>query len=162
MNFFTAANLIHPDIRDADPTSLARTDNYRGKYPHLRPMPEGEGGEYCAPDGEDYPLTNKLDYAFFKRRMVRTTPGGQSWVEEKVDCAAAQRTPFEDPWRAERDAKRAQAKKDWPRQEIYPEESFYYVAGPGGLKLRHGLRFCAGAYKDTTAYQGGFRVGRDR
>ena len=60
--------------------SLARTDNYRGKYPHIGPRPEWDKTG-AVDDGELYPLTNKLDYVFFKRHMVRDATEGNSWTE---------------------------------------------------------------------------------
>ena len=66
-----------------DRRSLARTDSYRGKYPHMGPRPL-ECKEGTVTDGELYPLTNKLDYVFFKRHMVPSeTKDGHvnKWVE---------------------------------------------------------------------------------
>lgn len=44
-------------------TSLARDHTYRGKYPYT----VGGDDALAVDDGEDYPLTNKLDYVFTKR-----------------------------------------------------------------------------------------------
>lgn len=59
-------------------SSLARTDNYRGKYPHMGPRPEWVT-EGTVTDGARYPLTNKLDYVFFKRTMIQQPDG--SWKQ---------------------------------------------------------------------------------
>lgn len=65
-------------MKTIDPVSLARTDSYRGKYPHMAPMPDGTT-EGTVTDGGRYPLTNKLDYVFFKRPMVQQPDG--SWKQ---------------------------------------------------------------------------------
>lgn len=49
--------------------SLERKDSYRGKYPYDGPQPDGTTTNTVT-DGEDYPLTNKLDYVFCKRPMI--------------------------------------------------------------------------------------------
>lgn len=46
-----------------------------------------------------------------------------------------------DPWAAERKEKFGTAKKDWPRNRIYPEESWFFEMGKNGLKIRHSLRY---------------------
>ncbi len=56
--------------------SLERKENYRGKYSALAPAVDGTVDattvDYITgqPRGEEYPLTNKLDYVFFKRPMT--------------------------------------------------------------------------------------------
>lgn len=49
-------------------SSLERMENYRGKYDHTGPGPDVTTPVVA--DGGSYPLTNKLDYVFFKRPMV--------------------------------------------------------------------------------------------
>lgn len=75
VNDYVQQNFIHPDVVSAAPAvdSLARADNYRGKYPFSGPSPDGSTADTVL-DGAAYPLTNKLDYAFFKRPMEHTTP----------------------------------------------------------------------------------------
>ncbi|WP_251447037.1 hypothetical protein [Vermiculatibacterium agrestimuris] len=81
-----AAKHLRSRTRQVNVSSLKRTDNYRGKYPHDRPRPiplvtsptyeadvaayYAEVGHLIAADGPRYPLTNKLDYVFFKRPMI--------------------------------------------------------------------------------------------
>lgn len=153
VNFFIAANMIHPAIRDADPASLARTDNYRGKYPHMGPG----ATEGAVDDGEDYPLTGKLDYAFFKRKMTKQKDG--VWRQEKASRVVG--AAFTDPFEAERNAKRTQAKKDWPRRRVYPEEAWFYEIVDGAVKLSHSLRFLPDMYLRTTRIGVPFRPGRE-
>lgn len=143
VDWFARVNMVHPDLRDADPTSLERTDNYRGKYPHMGPRPEGET-EGTVADGERYPLTNKLDYAFFKRKMVRDPEHPDRWVEVKRGTAPL--AGITDPWAEEREEKWAQAVREWPRRRIYPEEAFVPVFGDEGLVLKHGLRYLPHEY----------------
>lgn len=60
---YVAEHYVHPDLVNADPTSLSRADNYRGEY---------NGAE----DGNSYPLTSHLDYAFVQQPFVATANGG--------------------------------------------------------------------------------------
>lgn len=65
-------------LTPAQVKSLDRVDTYRGKYPASTPMQDGQTDAYVVKDakgnyiGESYPLTNKLDYVFFKRPMGHT------------------------------------------------------------------------------------------
>lgn len=71
VNAYVAENFVYNDAdlrAPADPSSLARTDSYRGKYPHSGPAPDGNTNGAVL-DGEKFPLTNKLDYVFLKRPM---------------------------------------------------------------------------------------------
>lgn len=52
-----------------------------------------------------------------------------------------------DEWAAEREEKYAQAVHDWPRNEIYPEEAWYFAPGKDGWKICHSLRYLPGARK---------------
>ncbi|MEL4860236.1 hypothetical protein AAEU42_03185 [Pseudoflavonifractor phocaeensis] len=73
---FVADKFIYPDLNTPTPAqvaSLSRADSYRGKYP-TTPMVPGNTDGSDVQDGEKYPLTNKLDYTFFKRPMVHDTP----------------------------------------------------------------------------------------
>lgn len=60
---YVAEHYVHPDLVNADPTSLSRADNYRGEY---------NGAE----DGSSYPLTSHLDYAFVQQPFVATANDG--------------------------------------------------------------------------------------
>lgn len=85
VNDYVAANLVHPDLAGANPCSLAREDNYRGQYSEI-PV-----------NGEDYPLTNHIDYAFVQQpfrkegdRYVQTAgkvdyPWAYGWVACTID-----------------------------------------------------------------------------
>ncbi len=70
--------------------SLTRADSYRGKYP-TTPQALGPNGNIIddgtvKPDGENYPLTNKLDYVFFKRPMECTESDSGTMVwSQKAD-----------------------------------------------------------------------------
>lgn len=69
-------------LTSAQVASLERVDTYRGKYPATAPAVDGTveaatmvkdaKGNWL---GESYPLTNKLDYVFFKRPMERVATG---------------------------------------------------------------------------------------
>ncbi len=65
-----------------------------------------------------------------------------------------------DEWADEREAKYAQALHDWPRMYIYPEESWYFDWGPGGLTMRHSLRYLPGARKKVVRHGVSFRPPR--
>jgi len=87
VNKYVKDHLIHPELtgEGMDITSMARKDNYRGKYPD-EPAAEGvlnpEGDEYVK-TAEGYPLTNKLDYVFLKRPMEHD--GEAPKVEDYAD-----------------------------------------------------------------------------
>lgn len=51
-----------------------------------------------------------------------------------------------DPWADERANKWETALHDWPRNRIYPEEAWYFVAGENGLEIRHSLRYAPAEY----------------
>lgn len=75
VNEYIKTHLIHPQLREGvDHTSLARAMSYRGKYPWMAPAPV-EDTTGAVADGEDYPLTNKLDYAYVKGTMTRGEDG---------------------------------------------------------------------------------------
>lgn len=57
--------LVHPDLTNADVNSLAREDNYRGKYSQT-PIKNEER--------ISYPLTSHLDYCFVQRPFI---PGNE-------------------------------------------------------------------------------------
>lgn len=70
VNAYVRDHLVHPELRHGvDHASLARKDTYRGKYP------SEIGGGHTVPDGERYPLTSKLDYAFVKGSITRDAAG---------------------------------------------------------------------------------------
>lgn len=81
VNTYVHDNLIHPDLRDnTNYSSLARTDNYRGKYPSSGPAADGTTDGSEVTDGDKY-LTGKLDYAFFKRPMVQDEADPNVWTQ---------------------------------------------------------------------------------
>lgn len=80
---YVEANMVHPDLRTtatqyADHTSadyealcdsIERQHTYRGEFSYMvgKTYDEDPARTYMRDDGEDYPLTNKLDYVFYKR-----------------------------------------------------------------------------------------------
>ena len=100
VNDYVRDHMIHPDLRvNPNVSSLARADNYRGKYPSSAPM--AEGGIDATMDsqrtdykGAEFPLTNKLDYVFLKRPLELTSEGTNSigqpistWTQPGEDTA---------------------------------------------------------------------------
>ena len=86
VNDYVRNNMIHPELQgNKNYDSVARTDNYRGKYPHTGPAEEDKtfanGAAGTVGDGEQYMLTNKLDYVFLKRPMVQDETDPNKWVE---------------------------------------------------------------------------------
>ena len=92
-------NLSLQDNTDATISSLEREDNYRGKYTTTPQALNTDGtvnddGTVCNgvngnPDGTDFPLTNKLDYVFFKRPMERdeaTKPNPDTYAGGNTDA----------------------------------------------------------------------------
>lgn len=71
INEYVKTKFIHPELQgNTNYTSTARVDNYRGEYPSAGPNstnPTVPGGTGAVTDGEDYPLTNKLEYCFAGR-----------------------------------------------------------------------------------------------
>lgn len=73
VNRYILYNLIHPALRgNRNYGSLARADTYRGEEPCVSPSK----GDVFA-DGEKYPLTNKLDYAFYRRAVASNGETGE-------------------------------------------------------------------------------------
>lgn len=87
VNSYVKNTFIHPELRNQTAeqlSSIARTDTYRGKYPHTGPDPEAPlstGGANTVLDGELFPLTNKLDYVFYGRTQSVGHPYSCGWVE---------------------------------------------------------------------------------
>lgn len=74
VNEYVKENFIHPQFKDnTNYSSTARVDTYRGKYIATTPSAESATDDTVVTDGEKYPLTNKLDYAFLRRPMERAT-----------------------------------------------------------------------------------------
>lgn len=71
VNDYISSHFIHPQLAtNTNYTSLARVDNYRGKYPTTAMSEEDAKTDKTAvTNGGEYALTNKLDYVFFKRPM---------------------------------------------------------------------------------------------
>ena len=85
---YVKETMIHPDLQD-DTThlsSLDRTYTYRGAYPHTGPRTDGgdvrlPGGSDTVIDGEQYPLTNKLEYVFAGKTFYADAPYAGGWTE---------------------------------------------------------------------------------
>ena len=120
VNEYVEKNFIHPDLRysvhkgDANSVdytdSLLRENTYRGEYPYDAPMaiPDVTSPTYeadlaayqaqiagtVAADGADYPLTNKLDYVFYKRytEMSQTVTDPDGVPDSGDETAAAAQT----------------------------------------------------------------------
>lgn len=73
-------NFIHPSLRFSNPdnandlealaTSLERQYTYAGKYNNTDDNGDGVFDSGAVTDGDSYPLTNKLDYAFMRRPVI--------------------------------------------------------------------------------------------
>ncbi|WP_251449111.1 hypothetical protein [Vermiculatibacterium agrestimuris] len=120
VNEYVEKNFIHPDLRysvhkgDANSVdytdSLLRENTYRGEYPYDAPVaiPDVTSPTYeadlaayqaqiagtVAADGADYPLTNKLDYVFYKRytEMSQTVTDPDGVPDSGDETAAAAQT----------------------------------------------------------------------
>ncbi|SBV91469.1 exported hypothetical protein [uncultured Eubacteriales bacterium] len=80
VNDYVRENFVHTDLENnTNYSSVARIDNYRGKYPASGPALAGTPSGIT--DGEDFPLTNKLDYVFLKRPMEYDSTAG-AWTQE--------------------------------------------------------------------------------
>lgn len=80
VNDYVKENFVHTDLENnTNYSSVARIDNYRGKYPASGPALAGTPSGIT--DGEDFPLTNKLDYVFMKRPMKYDSTAG-TWTQE--------------------------------------------------------------------------------
>ena len=111
----TAANPNDLTPAEAAVKSLERKYNYRGKYPADGPAADNttspttvddktatnSDGDRILPLGAEYPLTNKLDYVFFKRPMGHdaatkpdptTYPGGSTDPQYLADKATWENT----------------------------------------------------------------------
>lgn len=76
-----SSNNLNSPTTVAEVASLERKASYRGKYPATEPAPDGMTDptkdstlvDYIEsePNGGEFPLTNKLDYVFYKRPMER-------------------------------------------------------------------------------------------
>lgn len=81
VNDYVRDNMIHPDLRYSEVpvpgkdtstnqdlvSSLARLNTYRGRHPATGPAEDGAVDSTVVADGNQYPLTAKIDYAFLKR-----------------------------------------------------------------------------------------------
>lgn len=102
INEYVKTKFIHPDLQsNTNYSSKARTDNYRGEYPSAGPNstdPTVPGGPGAVTDGENYPLTNKLDYCFAGRDFNTDDSGNAlpfvgGWTKVAPDT-------MEDTWTA--------------------------------------------------------------
>ena len=76
VNDYIESNFIHPDLKASTHIDAAYTDStereysYRGIYPSVAP---GKTGNFTVDaNGYKYPLTNKLDYVFYKWATTKT------------------------------------------------------------------------------------------
>lgn len=67
-------NFVHSELRD-NATSVSRADTYRGKYPS-----EYGNAETVDLTGSGYPLTNKLDYVFYKGDTTDGNYFAHGWI----------------------------------------------------------------------------------
>ena len=94
LNAYIRDHHVHPDLREADVTSLKREDAYRGRWPYVhaatvkdadgRIRPEHQLPAYTRQDGEQYDLTAHLDYKYVTGRM---TVGKDGAIEIRDDPA---------------------------------------------------------------------------
>lgn len=112
----TAANPNDLTPAEAVVKSLERKYNYRGKYPADGPAADGTTNSYTVDDktatnsdgdrilplGVEYPLTNKLDYVFFKRPMghdAATEPDPTTYPNGATDPQyLADKATWENTW----------------------------------------------------------------
>ena len=92
VNAYIQENLIHPDLQgNTNYTSMARKDNYRGKYPSSGPMADGVTDGTEVDDGSKY-LTGKLDYVLLKRPMEQVVTTNDDGEEVPVPNQWKQKT----------------------------------------------------------------------
>lgn len=141
VNEYVKTHMIHPDLQDdTNYDSMVRLDNYRGKYP-TTPMREEEGktGPNVVENGENYPLTNKLDYVFFKRPMEKykgdalypkpdeSEIGEEKTYATKAEYQAALVEWYAAPWTQVADEE-DDTKGGW--DEVYPYTHGWAVIDP--------------------------------
>jgi len=107
VNEYIEDTLIHPDLRLPDNesydaakvSSLARTNTYRGKYPHETPQgPTVTNTEEYQKESAKYPLTNKLDYVFFKRPMTASETTGVDFTQPTAESSTDAQWDTEYPY----------------------------------------------------------------
>ncbi len=137
VNEYVKKNMIHTELQsNSNTSSIKRTDNYRGRYPHSGPGASGG----TVTDGGKFPLTYKLDYAFFKRPMVEemdtTTdpdnpvPTGK-WVQATGDLAWDTTYPYTHGWAL---CEKGKIESTWTTLGV-GELSKYEVAAEGGASF---------------------------
>lgn len=173
VNQYIEENLVHPDLRTAGllanmggnlpdystTTPGAGTDEeryqkvldsverqytYRGKYPSVA-SPAGATGPDIVTDGKEYPLTNKLDYAFYRHINTVTTleytdgVSGEKVQEKYVTTepisknAEANQYPWVYGWAVVEDNSEANY-KDWQvRRDAAKVEDVWTTVGVGEL-----------------------------
>lgn len=173
VNQYIEENLVHPDLRTAGllanmggnlpdystTTPGAGTDEeryqkvldsverqytYRGKYPSVA-SPAGATGPDIVTDGKEYPLTNKLDYAFYRHINTVTTleytdgVSGETIQEKYVTTepvsknAEANQYPWVYGWAVVEDNSEANY-KDWQvRRDAAKVEDVWTTVGVGEL-----------------------------
>lgn len=116
-NYTTADQLAYQTLTN----SLARDYTYRGKYAYTVGDEDlvGDDGDpvnKARANGEDYPLTNKLDYVFTKRVNTEFVQNGERYVlPHKVtdaDMVDAALYPYAYGWAVVEDSS-AKRQKDW-------------------------------------------------
>lgn len=86
VNEYVKVNMIHPKLQDdTNYSSMERQYTYRGEYPTTNHGLKEDGSPVLdgteVKDGAEYPLTNKLDYVFFKRVMEQDPDTG-GWTQK--------------------------------------------------------------------------------
>lgn len=95
LNAYIRDHHVHPDLREADVTSLNREDTYRGRYPYVleatvkdadgKVRPEHQLPAYTRADGEQYDLTSHLDYKYVTSKMYVGKDGALELRDDPTD-----------------------------------------------------------------------------
>jgi hypothetical protein len=113
VNAYVEEKMIYPDLRAgghvgdaAYMDSLERAYTYRGTYPA-----EGPSGATTVTDGDEYALTNKLDYTFYRRptELVEPAPtdpeGTAAYWEVASNASSEEAYPYVNGWAVVADIK---------------------------------------------------------
>lgn len=95
LNAYIRDHHVHPDLREADVTSLKREDTYRGRYPYVleatvkdadgKVRPEHQLPAYTRADGAQYDLTSHLDYKYVTSKMYEGKDGALELRDDPDD-----------------------------------------------------------------------------
>lgn len=95
LNAYIRDRHVHPDLREADVSSLERADTYRGRYPYVfeatvkdadgKIRPEHQLPAYTRDDGDKYALTSHLDYKYVTARMYVGKDGALELRDDPSD-----------------------------------------------------------------------------